>query len=142
MKSSVNFVAPSSETQTWSNATVSGLESGSALLNGSFTYNYNSFSGRKEETYNSLVIEFDKYCDDSYYPRLTGTINVDGTITTQYGWNTTYGGQWKLVGEDLQLSGSLSGMATITMMINGADWIGQPLSNRLRVRGICPTSPS
>ncbi|MBN1694428.1 hypothetical protein JW879_03395 [candidate division WOR-3 bacterium] len=124
VNSSVESVAPSSNTQTWSNATVSGDESGSAVVNGSFTYDYDAYSGRKDETYNYVVIEFDDYCDDSYYPHLTGTVIVDGTCTTQYGWETSYWGQWELVGEDLQLSGELSGTASIAMIFirGGLDW--------------------
>ena len=62
VKSSVKRVAPSSDNQTWSNATVSGTESGSAVVNGSYTDNYNAYSGRSAETYNYVVIQFDKYC--------------------------------------------------------------------------------
>ena len=124
VESSVQRVAPDDETQTWSNASVSGYESGSAVVNGSFTYDYDAFSGRKDETYNYVVIQFDKYCDDSYYPHLTGTVIIDGTCTTQYGSSTTYWGQWELLGEDLQLSGSLSGTASIAMIFirSGLDW--------------------
>jgi hypothetical protein len=124
VKSSVNRVAPSSDTQTWSNTTVSGYESGSAVVNGSFTYDYNAYTGRKDETYDYVVIKFDKYCDDSYYPHLTGTVIIDGTCTTQYGWETSYWGQWELVGEDLQLSGKLRGTASIAMIFQrgGLDW--------------------
>lgn len=124
VKSSVQRVAPSSDTQTWSDANVSGYESGSAVVNGSFAYDYNAYSGRKDETYNYVVIQFNKYCDDSYYPQLTGTVIIDGTCTTQYGWDTSYWGQWELVGEDLQLSGALSGTASIAMIFKrgGLDW--------------------
>jgi major membrane immunogen (membrane-anchored lipoprotein) len=122
--SSVRLVAPSSDSRTWSDATLSGAESGSAVVNGSFTYNYNSYSGRKDETYNYVVIQFNKYCDSSYDPHLTGTVIIDGTCTTQYGWNTTYSGQWELVGMDLQLSGKLSGSASIAVVFRngGLDW--------------------
>ena len=124
VKSSVMHVAPSSDTQTWSNATVSGIISGSAVVNGSFSYVYDSYSGRKDETYNYVVIQFNNYCDDSYYPHLTGTIIIDGTCTTQYGWETSYWGQWELVGEDLQLSEKLGGTASIAMIFKkgGLDW--------------------
>jgi len=87
VKTSVKSAAPSDDNKTWSNATVSGTESGSAVVN-----------------------------DDSYYPHLTGTVIIDGTCTTQYGWNTEYWGQWELVGEDLKLSGKLSGTASIAMI--------------------------
>ncbi len=122
VKSSVNRVAPASDTQTWSNAAVSGYESGSAVVNGSFTYNYNVNSGRTDKTYNYVVIKFDKYCDDSDYPHLTGTVIIDGTCTTQYGWTTTYYGQWELVGADLQLSGKLGGTASIAMIFKRGGW--------------------
>ena len=124
VESSVQRVAPDDETRTWSNATVSGYESGSAVVNGSFIYDYDAYSGRKDETYNYVVIQFNKYCDDSYYPQLTGTVIIDGTCTTQYGYSTTYWGQWELLGEDLQLSGSLSGTASIAMIFlrGGLDW--------------------
>jgi len=124
VKSSVMHVAPSSDTQTWSNATVSGGISGSAVINGSFSYDYDAYSGRKDETYNYVVIQFDNYCDDSYYPHFTGTVIIDGTCTTQYGWDTSYWGQWELFGENLKLSGELSGTATIAMIFKrgGLDW--------------------
>ena len=124
VKTSVKRVAPSSDDQTWSNETVSGIESGSAIVNGSFIDDYNAYSGRSDETYNNVVIQFDNYCDDSYYPHLTGTVIIDGTCTTQYGWETSYWGQWELVGEDLQLSGKLGGTASIAMIFKkgGLDW--------------------
>lgn len=125
VKSSVRRVAPSSNNQTWSNATVSGAESGSAVVNGSFTDDYNAYSGRSDDTYHYVVIKFDNYCDDSYYPHLSGTVIIDGTCTTQYGWNTSYSGQWELVGENLQLSGELGGTASIAMIFKrgGLDWV-------------------
>ena len=124
VESSFQRVAPDSDTQTWSNTNVSGYESGSAVINGSFTYDYDAYSGRKDETYDNVVIQFDNYCDDSYYPLLTGTVIIDGTCTTQYGYNTTYWGQWELLGVDLQLSGKLSGTASIAMIFRrgGLDW--------------------
>ena len=116
VKTSVKSAAPSDDNKTWSNATVSGTESGSAVVNGSFTHDYDAYSGQSDDTYNYVVIQFDNYCDDSYYPHLTGTVIIDGTCTTQYGWNTEYWGQWELVGEDLKLSGKLSGTASIAMI--------------------------
>jgi hypothetical protein len=124
VKTSVKHVAPSSGNETWSNTTVSGAESGNAIVNGSFTDDYDAYSGRSDETYNYVVIQFDNYCDDSYYPHLTGTVIIDGTCTTQYGWDTSYWGQWELVGEDLQLSGKLGGTASIAIIFKrgGLDW--------------------
>lgn len=124
VKISVKWVAPSSETQTWSNTSVSGYESGSAIVNGSFTYNYDVNSGQTDKTYNNVVIQFDNYCDDSYYPHLTGTVIINGTCTTRYGWSTTYSGSWELAGVDLRLSGKLSGKASIAMLFKngGSDW--------------------
>ena len=124
VKISVKWVAPSNETQTWSNTSVSGGESGSAVVNGSFNYNYDVNAGRTDKTYNYVVIQFDNYCDDSYYPHLTGTVIIDGTCTTKYGWDTTYWGSWELVGADLKLSGKLSGKASIAMLFQkgGSDW--------------------
>ena len=124
VKSSVTFIAPSSETQIWSNATVSGNESGIAVVNGSFTYDYHAYSGRKNQTYNNVIIEFDKYCDDSYYPHLTGTVIIDGTCTTQYGLSTKYWGHWQLLGENIKLSGSMSGTASIAVMIKRDEYGG------------------
>jgi len=124
MKTSVKHVAPSSDSQTWSNARVSGSESGSAIVNGSFTHSYDAYSGRTDETYSNVVIEFDKFCNDSYYPRLTGTVTLNGTCSKQYGWSTTNWGQWKLVGENIKLSGELRGTASIAIEFRntGLDW--------------------
>lgn len=124
VKTSVRQVAPSSNDQTWSNTTVSGSENGSATVNGSYSDDYNAYSGRSEETYNNVVIQFDKYCNDDYYPQLTGTVSIDGTCTTQYGWNTSYSGRWELLGIDIELSGALSGTASIAIMFKrgGMDW--------------------
>jgi len=117
VESAFQRVAPDSETQTWSNTTVSGYESGTAVVNGTFTYDYDAMSGRKDETYDMVSIQFDDFCDDTYYPRLSGTLLVDGTCTTQYGFETTYYGQWELLGVDLQLSGKLKGTASIAMIL-------------------------
>ena len=124
VKSSVSYLTPSSETTTWSGTSVSGFETGSAVITGSFTYDYDSYSGRKDETYTSVVIEFKNYSDDSYYPRLTGTVTINGTCTTQYGWDTSYWGQWQVEGVNLKLSGELSGTASINMIMKrgGLDW--------------------
>ena len=56
--------------------------------------------------------------------RRRGTASRAYLGTTQYGWNTSYWGQWELVGVDLQLSGKLSGTASIAIIFRrgGSDW--------------------
>ncbi len=115
----IGFAAPNgSSSATWSNTVVNAPVSGTATVNGSFTYSY-SGSGPATRSYNNVTIRFNKFCYDSYSNAcVTGTVTVDGTCTTTYGWSTTYSGSWDVSGTGISVSSTyVEGQASIVMQM-------------------------
>jgi hypothetical protein len=116
----IGFAAPGgSSSQTWSNQVVTAAVSGTATVNGSFTYSYGG-AGPASRTYNNVTIQFNKYCyDPGSGTCVTGTVTVNGTCTTSYGYSsTTYSGYWQVTGSNVTVSSSqVDGQASITMQM-------------------------
>lgn len=116
----IGIAAPNgSSSATWNNTVVSGLVSGTATVNGSFTYSYNG-TGPSVRTYNNVTIQFNKFCYDSYSGAcVTGTISVNGSCSTTYGFSSaTYTGYWAVSGTAISVSSSyVEGQASIAMQM-------------------------
>ncbi len=115
----IGFAAPNgSSSVTWNNTVVSGPLSGTATVNGSFTYSY-SGSGPSSRSYNNVTIQFNKFCYDMNPGTcVTGTVTVNGTCTTTYGWSTSYSGSWDVTGDGISVSSAeVEGQASIVMQM-------------------------
>jgi hypothetical protein len=116
LESAVGLTGPSmfsSASQTWSNQVVSG-SSGTAVVNGSVSYSYDGVDPASISA-NSVTIQFNKYCTGDG-TCVTGTVTVNGTCTTTYGWHTSYSGYWQVTGQDIDLSSpQVAARASITM---------------------------
>ena len=85
-------------TTTWNNTIRNGYISGTATVNGTFTKTYNAYTSTTVEDYDNVTISFNNFCTQAFYPHLTGSAVIDGSVTCVSSGGNYYSGYWEASG--------------------------------------------
>ncbi|MFH0977459.1 MAG: hypothetical protein V1874_16895 [Spirochaetota bacterium] len=114
-------------TTTWNDTVEHGSVSGTATISGSFTKTSSGYPDYVTTyKYNNVSIILNNFCDDDFYPALTGSALIYGTamVDSSYSGNV-YSGYWYITGS-AEMSGAYTGTMSFNLYIykTGSDHSG------------------